>query len=325
MQTSRKLGLALALAALLALPAAAEAPKLDPLVPADAEMVVVFNVRQLFESPLVKKYGLKDLKDALKKNEQVGQLLTAAGVDPFKDVTSVVLAGKPSPANDKMLVVVRGNFDPEKIHKVAVGIAEKKPGELKITKEGDRQVYETKAEGKPAYATFADKGTLIVSPSKEYTLETAKNAGKAAARPSKELTQAVAKVSDKDALWLALVITDEMKQAMAKNPQTAAIAPKLEAVTGSLTVTDDLKASVLIHTTDPKAAAELRKMINQVKPLLAVFAQQDEKHADLYAELLSNLKITADAKTVDITLKVSQELIEKAAKQEKQEKEKEKK
>jgi hypothetical protein len=107
---------------------------------------------------------------------------------------------------------------------------------------------------------------------------------------------------------------------MAKNPQTAGIAPKLEAVTGSLNVTENLKATILVYTTDPKAAAELRKMLNQVKPLLAVFAQNDEKRADLYNELLSNLKITADMKTVDITLKVSEDLIDKAAKQEKQEK-----
>jgi hypothetical protein len=259
MQTSRKLGLtALALAALCALPAAAEAPKLDPLVPADAEMVVVLNVRQMFEAPLVKKHALKEMKDALQKNDQAGKLLTAAGVDPFKDVTSVVITGTPSPANNKLLVVVRGNFDPEKIHKVALDIAAKKPGELKVSKEGDRQVYEMKAEGKPTFATFADKNTLIASPSKEYTLETAKNADKKAAKPSRELSQAVAKVSATDTLWLALVITDEMKQAMAKNPQTAGIASKLEAVTGSLNVTENLKATILVHTTDPKAAAELR-------------------------------------------------------------------
>jgi hypothetical protein len=315
MQTSRKrLALALTLAALCALPAAAEAPKLDPLVPADAEMVVVLNVRQMFDSPMVKKHGLKEMKEALQKNEQVGTLLTAAGVDPFKDVTSVTITGTPSPANNKVLAVVRGHFDPDKIHKVAVGIAEKKPGELKVSKEGARQVYEMKAEGKPTFATFADKNTLVISPSKEYTLEMAQKAGKAAAKPSAELTKAISKVSGNPAMWLAVVITDEMKTALARTPQAANIAPKLESVTGSVSLTDAMTASLLIHTTDPKAAAELRKKINEVKPLLAVLAQSNEEIGPLVTELLSNLKITADKGTVDINLKVTEEALEKATK-----------
>lgn len=315
MQTSRKFWVGtLALAALWALPAAAEAPKVDPLVPADAEMVVVLNVRQLFDAPMVKKHGLKEMKEALQKNDQVGKLLTAAGVDPFKDVASITITGTPSPANNKVLVVVRGNFDPDKIHKVAVDIAEKKPGELKVSKEGTRQVYEMKAEGKPLFATFADKSTLVASPSKEYALETAKNAGKKAAKPGSDLAKAISKVSGNPAVWLAVVITDEMKTALAKTPQAASIAPKLESVTGSVNLTDGLNASVLIHTTDPKAAAELRKQINQVKPLLAVIAQSNEEVGPLVTELLSGLKITADKGTVDISLKVTEEALEKATK-----------
>lgn len=317
MQTSRKLWPgALALAALWAAPALAEAPKLDPLVPGDAEIVVSFNVRQMLDSPLIKKHALKEMKDALQKNDQANQALKTVGLDPFKDVNSVVITGTGGTAANKVLVVVRGNFDPDKIHTTVVAEAEKKPGKVKILKEGDTRLYEIQAEGKPAYAAFADKGTLVVSPSKEYALEAVKNAGKKAAKPNKELAQALAKVRGTDTLWLAVVITDEMKKAMEKNPQTANIAPKLESVTGGVNLTADLTANVLIHTTDPKAAAELRKMINQVKPLLAVLAQSNEDIGPMVGELLNNLKISADKTDVDISLKLTQETIEKATKKE---------
>jgi len=317
MQTSRKLWPgALALAALWAAPALAEAPKLDPLVPADAEIVVSFNVRQMLDSPLIKKHALKEMKDALQKNEHANQALKAVGLDPFKDVSSVVITGTGGTAANKVLVVVRGNFDPEKVHTTIVAEDKKNPGKVKVLKEGDTRLYEIHAEGKPAYAAFADKGTLVVSPSKEYALEAVKNAGKKAAKPNKELAQALARVRGNDALWLAVVITDEMKKAMEKNPQTASIAPKLESVTGSVNLTADLTANVLIHTTDAKAAAELRKMINQVKPLLAVVAQSNEEVGPMVGELLNNLKISADKTDVDISLKVTQETIEKATKKE---------
>ncbi len=317
MQTSRKLWPgALALAALWAAPALAEAPKLDPLVPADAEIVVSFNVRQMLDSPLIKKHALKEMKDALQKNEHANQALKSVGLDPFKDVNSVVITGTGGSAANKVLVVVRGNFDPDKIHTTILAEDKKNPGKVKVLKEGDTRLYEIHAEGKPSYAAFADKGTLVVSPSKEYALEAVKNAGKKAAKPNKELAQALTKVRDNDTLWLAVVITDEMKKALEKIPQTANIAPKLESVTGSVNLTADLTANVLIHTTDPKAAAELRKQINQVKPLLAVVAQSNEEVGPLVGELLNNLKISADKTDVDISLKVTEETIEKATKKE---------
>jgi hypothetical protein len=323
MQTSRKLWLgALALAALWAAPAPAQAPKLDPLVPGDAEIVVTFNVRQMLDSPLVKKHALKEMKDALQKNEQVTQALKAVGFDPFKDVNSVVFTGSGSANANKVLAVVRGTFDPDKVHTAVAAEIEKKPGKVKILKEGATRLYEIQAEGKPAYAAFADKGTLVVSPSKEYTLEAVQNAGKKPAKPNKELEQALSKVSGKETLWLAVVVTDEMKKAMAKNPQTANLAPKLESVTGSVNLTENLDATFLIHTTDAKAAAELRKMINQVKPLLAVIAQNNEEVGPVVGELLNNLKITADKTTVDISLKVTDETIEKATKKEEKKEEK---
>jgi hypothetical protein len=315
MQTSRKPWLAAAaLAALWAVPAFGQALKVDPLVADDAEILVTINVRQMLDSPVVQKHALKELKDALGQNNEATQALKAVGLDPFKDVNSVVISGTGSAAANKVLVVVRGNFDPEKIDKAVAAEVAKNPGKVKILKEGATRLYEIQAEGKPAYAAFAGKNTLVVSPSKEYTLETVKNAGTKTGKPSRELTQAIGKIDGKPALWMAVVITDEMKKAMARTPQAAAIAPKLESLTGSLDLTDGLKASVLIHTTDEKAAAEIRKQINQVKPLLAVFAQNDEKRADLYSELLSNLKIIANKSTVDISLKVSEETIEKAKK-----------
>src|SRR5690348_14394703 len=92
---------------LVVLTGSAWAAQADRLTPADAEAVVQINVRQILQSSVVKKHALDPLKVVLKHNEELQQLLTAAGVDPLKDITTISLSASGNPAADgKMLAVV---------------------------------------------------------------------------------------------------------------------------------------------------------------------------------------------------------------------------
>jgi hypothetical protein len=297
-------------------PARAEA---DPLVPGDAEMMVVVNIRQMLNAPLVKKYGLEELKAALKKNDEAQKALAAAGLDPFKDVDSLTVTNTGGTTSGKVLVVVRGRYDLDKVHQMAAAHAEKKPDQLKITKVGAVQLYELKGgDNKPAFAAFADKNTLVVSPSKDYTLEAVGKVGQKPAKLNKEMQAALDKITAKDPVWwMAVVVTEEMRKAMAKGPQMAELAPKLESITGSLTLTDAAQLTLQIHTTDAKAAAQFKIVINNFKPLLAVVAQSNEEYGPVLNDVLSNLKVATDKGTVTISLKVTEDMIEKAGKKDK--------
>jgi len=309
----KALGLAL-LALCVAAPSRAAEP--DKLVPGDAEVVMVVNVRQILGSPLVKKYALEQLKAAVKANEQAQKTFEATGLDPLTDVDRVAIT-KAAGGNDKVLVVVRGHFDPEKVQAAAADFAEKEPRKLKISREDGVRVYELKTENKPAFAAFAGKGALVISPSKEYTLDAVKNAGKERAELNKEMQTALDKVSGKESVWWAVVITEEMKRQMRKNPQTAELAPKLESTTGNINLTEDARISLQVHTTDPKAAGLIKQKINEAKPLLAVLGQANEELAPVVNELVENLKVTTQKNTVRVDLDITQEMIEKAAKREK--------
>jgi len=286
----------------------------DPLTPADTEVLVVIDARRFLDAPLVKKNGLEEGKAALKKNEEVGKILTAAGIDPFKDIDTLTFAASGAGKEAKGLAVIRGRFDPNKVHDAAEDYAKKNEDKLTITKEGSVQVYEVKGKDKPAYAAFADRNTLIVAPTKEATLDAVKEAGKAAGKLNADLQQALTKLSGKESVWLAVVITGEMRKGMEKNPQMKDLAGKLESVTGGVTLTDEALIQLQIHTKDEKAALQLKKTINQVKPLLAVVAQSNEEAGPLLSEFLDNLKITSAKTGVSVSLKITQEMIDKAAK-----------
>ena len=80
----------------------------DKMIPADADVVISINVRQLVDSPAFQKYGKADAIQGL-QNPQVQALLSALGLDPLKDVDSLLLtsAGDVMADHPKMLLAAR--------------------------------------------------------------------------------------------------------------------------------------------------------------------------------------------------------------------------
>jgi hypothetical protein len=300
--------------AALCLAGAARAADADKLVPSDAEVVASVNVRKLLDSDLFKKYGQDAAKAGL-QDPNAKKLLGAMGLDPLKDIESILVtsAGTEKP---KMLVVARGKFDVSKIQTAAENYAKDKPDDLKINKVHGLTIYEGKGNGdQKVFAHLVGDGkTLMASTDQDYLVQAVQTPS---GGPSKQMQNALSKVSGKDEAWVAAVITAEMNKQIAGNPQTKDLADKLEAITGTIDVSSDVQINLTVHTTDATSAGSLKKQLNQVKPLLTLMAQSNEDAAPIVQDLLDNLKITSDQTSVKVSLKVSQELIEKASKQDK--------
>jgi hypothetical protein len=299
----------------MCLAASARAVEADKMIPGDAEAIVSINVRQLLDSDLFKKYGKDEVEKSL-QDEKAKKLLDALGLNPLKDIDSILVTSAGGTDKPKVLVVARGKFDVSKIKSAAEDYAKTKPEDLKISKDGDVTIYEGKGDnGQKVFAHLVSDGkTLLASTDKDYLVNAIKNPSDG---PSKELKGALTKVSGKESIWAAAVITEAMKQQMASNPQTKNLAGKLESITGDINVGNDIALDLVIHTTDAMAAGDVKKMLNQVKPILTLMAQSNEDAAPIVQDLIDNLKITTEQSSVKVSLKVSQDLIEKASKQEK--------
>ena len=95
----------------LAAPAWSQTPHAQPdrLIPGDAKVMVAVNVRQMLQTPVVKKHALDPLKLGLQRNDELRQLLAAAGLDPLKDIDTIALSTSGNPTSTgKLLAVVRG-------------------------------------------------------------------------------------------------------------------------------------------------------------------------------------------------------------------------
>lgn len=258
----------------------------------------------------MKTYALEQFKAGLKQNEQASKLLTAAGIDPLKDIDSIQVTNSGMAPDNKTLMVTHGKFDLDKFQTAAEGFADKNPKELKIGKEGSLHVYEM-IDGKTStFAAFADAKTMVVANSKELLLASLKKS--AAGKLNKDMQTALEKIKgNKDSMWWAVVITDDMKKGLAGNDQTKDIAPKLESVTGTLDVNNEVKLAVLINTTDADAAAKIAKEINKVKALLPIFAPTPEVKPFLDL-LATNLQADSEKTAATINLKLTEDMIKKA-------------
>jgi hypothetical protein len=248
---------ALGLVALTLTSSPARAVEPDKWIPADANAVIVFNVRQTLDSPVVKTYALKELEGALKQDDKVEAMLKAAGLDPLKDVDSVMMTVSDISGKNEALIVIHGKFNLNKVHAAAEDFAKKNPKELKFTGDGKARIYEKTTQGeKSAYAALPDANTVLVANDKDFLQSALKKDN--TAKVNKELTTALEKVkAGKDSIWGVAVVTDEVRKSLAAVDAKNEFAGSLDSVTGSLNVTDDMKMAILIHTTNAVAAKKI--------------------------------------------------------------------
>src|SRR5712691_1150820 len=142
MYSLRSLTLLLATALVVALAVPVRAADVDRYLPSDTEAVQTFNLRRLLDSSLVKKHGLDKLQELLKDNEDVQKVLSDLGLDPLKDVDSIISANSGADA-DKGIFIVHGRFNVEKFHAKADEATKNHGDIVKLVKEPDGQrVYE---------------------------------------------------------------------------------------------------------------------------------------------------------------------------------------
>jgi hypothetical protein len=274
----------------------------------DAEIIVKINIKQMMTSDLMKKGGLEQLKEAINSNEQAKALLTAAGLDVTKDVDSIVACASGSSAKDaKARVVINGRFDPDKIHNVI-----KKDDKIKIAKEGAITLYEVPTQqDQTLFAAFANKNTLVMTQSKESTIDAVKNGGKKAVTLGKEMRTAMSKFTGKESMTMVLVVNDEMKKQIANAPRIGEQASKLQTLTASITLSDAVALNLRGITGEAKSASQLGKLLEGLK---AATALAGEGVPQAVLDIIDAVKVTSDKESVKVDLKVTKEMIEKAAK-----------
>jgi hypothetical protein len=278
-----------------------------------ANIAFKLDLKQLLESTLVKKYALDDLKNGLAQ-EKAKEVIKATGVDPLKDITSVntFVTGIDSP---QILISIRGKFDADKINAALAKEAEKETEKFKSMKKGNLTFWEMgdhKGKGPNFTAVVDSPSSILVSTDKEILIKAIETEPKAGSI-NPDLSAAIKQIPEKNSLWFAVVITDEMKKKVGKVQNQFGPADKIKYITGNLNVADDATFGIQISTTEADAAKELKNTLDQLIQIGNVMVGDDKKVGPVLKEVLNQLQITQVQTTVVVKLVLNEALIKKIA------------
>jgi hypothetical protein len=296
--------------ALLALAAPAPAAAPEKLLPGDSEIVAALNIRQMMDSALFKKYGLEPFKDLLKRDE-AAKAIEATGLDPLKDVSSLWVSSRAEiTTTPKLVFALHGKFDRDKIEKAVKGL----PG-LTSTKDKDSglTIYETPAAapGQPnLFSAFAGPDAILMATSRDLLGKAAKGE-----KLNADMAKAMDAYTGKESIYVAGLITKEIKEQLAKQAAFKEIAPKLESVVGVVTVGDGVDLKLTVNCTDADTANALKALVDLIAlPLLKNAAEKQAAVPDYAKDLLKQIKTTTARSSVSVSMNISADTIDKAMK-----------
>lgn len=300
-------------------PAAAQP---DRLTPSDAELVLQVNVRQLLHTPLVQKHALDALKKLLQHNGEISQFLQTAGIDPLKDLDTLAVALSDDPSGtgrlrdlaQKLLVVARGRFDPDKAQSAAGDYAKRHPDRLQTIQDGKVSLWKITTKQGDYFAAFADKRTLVMTLSKEETAAAAGRAGQKAQALNKELRAALGRLSGDAPVWMAMTVGDRIKDLLKGDDNAKDFAAVVQAITAALDVHDDACLALDFHAKSPAGAAKIKGKIDELMQLCAFLGAGKDNSGQVAKEVIDSIKLKTEKSDVSIRLRITDAQIEKVRK-----------
>jgi hypothetical protein len=308
----------------LATASPARAADLDPLLPADTELYLTVNLRQIIDSPLFQKHLRPQVEKLLKdeSGEAVQGVLKELGIDPFKDLDRVTVAAPSTKEADRGLVILTGKFDGAKLNQKGKEAAKNKPETFKLhaaplgggSKANIWEVVVQPQQETSLFVAVVSARTIVVSPGKDYVVDALKqdvNRAKGALK-NKELAALIEKMDPRQSVSVALLgkALGIDHEAIPKAVTDAV--GKVEAVGGGVTVSEDVKFELMIATPSSEAALRIQKEGDRALKLVTVGLALTEENQglSLLLDVVKSIKITNRGRVVSVAARLPEDALE---------------
>jgi hypothetical protein len=311
-------------AAVIALALAGPASAFEKYLPEKTELVIGMNIRQVIESPPIKKYGpalmaefwFKFLvltnKDGFKallegnpglfqrdKAKSGKQLATFAEYG-----SGLFVAGPLDGKDDDLLMILQGKFEPEKVKEFLQFLGSARFLGLSVTtqKVSEREVYEVvppQVGAKGIFVAVADSQHILFAESKEWILASlADSTSNGKPRFNSELQTLLGKVDRSQSAWMVLAPVKDFQ---------------LEEVTAGIRIDSDIRMEVNVVARTPLAARaiaqEARTGLVQLGVVLKDLTREFPELSPLVT-VPDASKVTQHGKAVRLTAQIAAPVVE---------------
>jgi hypothetical protein len=266
-------------------------------LPASARLVLTVNVRQIVDSPLVRKRFLAQLEEAL-RNPAAEKIRLELGLDPLRDIrrVTVAAAGLQDAAG---LAVVEGTFDAARFRAFA---AKEWQADQEPDGRGGTYRFYDQAGGR-GFIALADRATLLYATDRPSLVEAlARAAGHKGPAPGALRLWAPLEAPALQKAGVALALAGSLAgpDGVPLNQQYG-----VEKVRGEVFLDEGLRATLTAEATDAAAAGKLATTFRMTAKLLGTsFAGEPALKRDLDA-----VRVTTRANTVLVEGRLSAEAL----------------
>jgi hypothetical protein len=294
---------------------ASQAAALDPHLPADTQLYVSLDLKKILDSPLFKDHLLGPARDALKGVDGVTELLDELGLDPFKDISRVIIASPDTKEADRGLVILHGTFDAAKLKAKAAKLKKEKDESVKVHDVPlgggvKHEVYEVVLPGDASlFVALAAPKVLLASPGKDYIIDALKQgrAGKKPALKSKQVQELIEQLDAKNTLSIAVpgkMLGEVGKVDWLPGKANEALAA-IDTVGGGLAIGEEFRIDLAISSKDEENAKTVRDYLKTGMKLalagLAFLGDENNPGIGLLFEVVKSAKVGGKGRVATLT------------------------
>jgi hypothetical protein len=239
----------------------------------------------------------------------VQEILESTGVDPFRDVESVLVAARGQREKGRFVVVARGKFQTSKIAKAIEKQGKENGAPVKKIQEEGATLWELPTPVFSIYAGFIGKEAVVVSNVKEDIIECL--TGGIRKEPSRELKAALERMTGREAAWMVGLVTAESRKEMRGPDAIREFADNVDSWSLTLDMTDAIAVAMNMHTPDGAAASTLRKTIEEKFFPFVKNTNKNGPNKNKVESLLDVIKLETKGSSFGIKAKVDEDLLKK--------------
>jgi hypothetical protein len=262
-------------------------------LPKDTSVAIGINPKKLKDS---KYYSQLVNNMPAEAKDALTQAKTSCGLDWQNDFDSIVVGTGGNMDKERAVILVKGDWDHDKLAKCATVFAEKKGKKLTVTKEGELTVVQAEGE-KPVYLAWPAKGTLMLtgtSAKGDKVLLTDLMKKASSVKENKDFVALLNSTDTSSSVWGAYQVPAADAQTAMQNLNPGGT-QKLLGVYGSLQLAKDLKATIGLRVdSDPKPVAD---------KLNAKLDEGRKQAPPQFADLMKGVTISSAAN--DVLVKIS--------------------